>query len=134
MDLGKLYGRGIAFPPRVGQDGRVAWSEGPQNVRESIRIILLTQMGERLMLPEFGGGLRSFLYEPNTPTTRRLIQERITQSLTRWEPRIQLESVTVEQDPEDQQVAVATIRYKLVSTREDDRLSVSVRLTGQGER
>ena len=28
MDAGRIFGRGIAFPPRVGADGRVAWSEG----------------------------------------------------------------------------------------------------------
>ena len=56
MDAGRLFGRGISFPPRVGPDGRVAWSEGEVNVREAIRIILMTEPRERLRLPEFGGG------------------------------------------------------------------------------
>ncbi|NTV96894.1 MAG: TOBE domain-containing protein, partial [Thiobacillus sp.] len=38
----RLFGRGISFPPRIGSDGRIAWSEGEQNVRESIRVILMT--------------------------------------------------------------------------------------------
>src|SRR5436305_1697397 len=29
MDDGRIFGRGISFPPRVGPDGRVAWSAGP---------------------------------------------------------------------------------------------------------
>jgi len=56
MNEGALIGRSISFPPRV-VDGRVAWSEGADNVRESIRIILMTEPGERLRLQEFGGGL-----------------------------------------------------------------------------
>jgi len=48
VDIGRLFGRGISFPPRVGPDGRVAWSEGEVNVRESIRIILMTEQNERL--------------------------------------------------------------------------------------
>ena len=43
MDGGQLYGRGMSFPPRVGPDGRIAWSEGETNIRESIQIILLTE-------------------------------------------------------------------------------------------
>ncbi|HYG58649.1 MAG TPA: GPW/gp25 family protein [Symbiobacteriaceae bacterium] len=130
MDAGKLYGRGIAFPPRVGEDGRVAWSEGPTNIRESIRIILLTEQRERLMLPDFGGGLGQFLFEPNTASTRRLIQERIARALAAWEPRIRVESITVEPDPENGRAAIATITYQLVATRDRERVSLSVDLTG----
>ena len=43
---GDLFGRGIAFPPRVGTDGRISVSAGPENIRESIRIILMTEPGE----------------------------------------------------------------------------------------
>jgi uncharacterized protein len=130
MDAGKLFGRGIAFPPRVGADGRVAWSEGPTNVRESIRVILLTEQRERILLPEFGGGLGLYLFEPNTVTTRELIRDRITKALARWEPRIAVESVTVEPDPADPQGAIATIAYKLVATQARERVTLSVSLSG----
>lgn len=130
MDEGKVFGRGISFPPRIGPDGRLAWSVGAENIRESIRIILLTEMNERLMLPEFGGGLQSFLYEPNIVATHRLIQERITQSLGRWESRINLENVSVIISPDDPQAAVVTITYRLVATGVTERLGLTVRLTG----
>jgi phage baseplate assembly protein W len=130
MDEGQLFGRGISFPPRIGPEGRMAWSVGGQNIREAIRIILLTETEERLMLPEFGGGLQSFLFEPNTTATHRLIQERITQALGRWEPRIAIESITVEAHPQDAEAAVATIAYRLVATGVSDRLSLTVQLTG----
>jgi len=109
MDGGQLYGRGMAFPPRVGADGRVAWSEGEVNIREAIQIILKTEERERLNLPAFGGGLRKFLFEPNTVTTRFQIQDRITKTLELWEPRISITSVEVEPDPTDTQAAIATI-------------------------
>ena len=130
MDNGRLLGRGIAFPPRVGPDGRVAWSEGEVNVREAIRIILLTEQHERLRLPEFGGSLGRFLFEPNTVTTRHLIQDRITKELAQWEPRIVVESVSVEPDPSDSQAAVATITYRLVATHARERVSLNVTLAG----
>jgi phage baseplate assembly protein W len=129
MDKGIIFGRSISFPPRVGPDGRIAWSEGEDNIRESIRIVLLTELQERLRLPDFGGGLRQFLFEPNTVTTRHTIQERITKALALWEPRIRIESVSVEADPSDAESAIATITYKLVATQTLERVSLNVKLT-----
>jgi hypothetical protein len=99
-------------------------------VRESIRVILLTQLDERLMRPDFGGGLQSLLFEPNTPSTHRLIQERITQALGRWEPRIRLDTVNVIADPADEQAVLVTIRYRLVATGTTDHVGLAVRLEG----
>lgn len=130
MDVGKVFGRGISFPPRVGADGRVVWSEGEQNIREAIRVILLTEERERLNLPSFGGGLGRFLFEPNTVMTRHLIQDRIAKALAAWEPRIRVESVDVTPDPQDDQAAIATITYQLVATRTRERVSLSVTLNG----
>jgi len=130
MENGKLFGRGLAFPPRVGADGRVAWSEGADNVRESIRIVLMTRGGERLFEPDYGAGLDRFLFEPNTVTTRQVIKDRIAKSLLRWEPRIAPLAIDVEPDPDDATAAVATITYKLVATGAFERLSVTVTLGG----
>jgi len=127
---GDLYGRGIAFPPRVGADGRLAWSEGEANIRENIEIILRTEERERLNLPTFGGGLRTFLFEPNTVTTRFQIQDRITRALQQWEPRIVISSVDVEEDPRDPRSAVATVNYQLVATRAAAQVSLRVQLGG----
>jgi len=130
MDNGNVYGRGVAFPVRVGGDGRLAWSAGADNVRESIQVILLTQPGERLQLPEFGGGLRRFLFEPNTVATRRLVQHEIEQALQRWEPRLKLRSVSVAADPDDERSALATIEYELVATSSVEQATLRVPLAG----
>lgn len=130
MDAGRLYGRGIAFPPHVGTDGRIAWSEGETNIRENIEIILRTEERERLNLPTFGGGLRRFLFEPNTVTTRFQIQDRITRALQQWEPRVLVSSVEVEEDANDPQSAVATVHYQLVATQAASQVSLRVRLGG----
>ena len=123
-------GRGISFPPRVGADGRVAWSAGEDNVAEAIEVIVKTELGERLRLPDFGAGLGTFLFEPNTTATRRQIQDRIIQALTRWEPRILLDQVQVEEDLDDALAVVANIRYRLVATDSQQRVDLTVRLGG----
>ena len=127
IDPGQIFGRGIAFPPRI-DNGQVAYSEGQKNVRESIHIILMTNLNERLRLPNFGGNLAHYLFQPNTVTTRHQIAERITKSLAQWEPRIVVESVEVVSDPNDEQAAIATINYKLVATQARERVSVTLTL------
>jgi phage baseplate assembly protein W len=129
-DGAALFGRGTSFPVRIGTDGRVAWSTGDDNVRESIRTILLTDPGERIMLPDFGGGLRTFLFEPNTPATHALMEDRITRALRRWEPRITVTGVSVLEDANEPEQANVTIAYELVATARTDQLDLAVRLTG----
>ncbi len=130
LDPGKLFGRGMAFPPRVGEDGRMAWSVGADNIRESIRVILLTEPEERLLLPAFGGGLKQFLFQPNTTATQRLIQEAVVQALGRWEPRIQLDTVNVDADPDDARAVLVAIHYRLVATSTADQIRLRVLLGG----
>ncbi len=126
-----IFGRGIGFPPRIGPDGRITWSAGETNVRESIRIILQTAPGERLRLPGFGAGLDRFLFEPNNPATWRLIQERIERSLADWEPRVRVDRVDVAADPDDPEAAVATITYRLVATQASERVTLAVPVRGR---
>ena len=126
---GDLYGRGLAFPPQVGANGQLLWSEGEQNVRESIAIILRTRPGERVMLPEFGCDLEQFLFEPNTVSTLRLIQEEVQRALTRFEPRIELDNVHVESRLLDARVLVdVTISYTLVATQAREKVSLTLAL------
>ena len=129
-DKGQLFGRGMSFPPRVGPDGRVAWSEGEANVREAIRIILLTEQQERLRLPDFGGGLGRFLFEPNTVTTRTLIREQVVATIRRWEPRVTVEEVTVEPDEGDPRLIGIQIHFRLVATQAVGRVGLTLQLEG----
>jgi phage baseplate assembly protein W len=59
-----------------------------------------------------------------------LIRDRITRALAHWEPRIVVQSVSVEPDAQDQQSAIAVINYKLVATQASERVSLSVSLGG----
>lgn len=125
-DLGTLLGRGIAFPPRLGPDGRLLLSDGAQNVREAIEVVLLTEPKERVMQPEFGAGLRRFLFEPNVGATHAAIAERARRALERWEPRIRIERLAVAADAADPQAATLTLAYRLVATGQAETLTVAV--------
>ena len=126
----RLYGKGISFPPRVGSEGRVEWSTGPQNIRECIEIILSTELKERLMIPQFGCGLNEFLFEPNTVTTRRLIQENVKQAIEIWEPRIQINSIDVDPVQGLSNAIQITISYILMVTQAEEEISLTINLNG----
>ena len=119
-------GQGISWPPRIDGDGRLLRSADADNVREAIQVILLTEPGERVRLPEFGAGLGRFLFEPNIPATHIAIARCISQSLMRWEPRIRVAQVEVDADPTDSQAALATIAYRLVSNAQQATLNISI--------
>lgn len=126
------FGKSLGFPPRVGPDGSLAWSEGETNIRESIRIILSTDQGERIALADFGAGLMRFLFEPNTAGTHARIAHAVSTALERWEPRIAVESVDVDADPKDATSAIATIGYRLVASGARERTSVAVPTAAAG--
>lgn len=123
-----VFGKGISFPPRVGADGRMVWSQGEQGIRESIAVILRTDPGERVGLTDFGAGLGRYLFEPNNAATHARMQDSIQRALARWEGRIQVESIDIAPDASDAESALATITYRLVATAARERLTVSVPL------
>src|SRR5260370_237421 len=90
-----VYGRGISYPMRVSSRGGIQQSGGEQKVDESIRMILGTQYGERVMRPTFGCNLRSLAFAPNNESTAQLAQYYVEEGLKEWEPRIELMGVTV---------------------------------------
>lgn len=124
-----IFGRSMSFPPRVDANGRFAWSEGENNIRESIAVILKTESGERVGVPDFGAGLGRFLFEPNNAGTHARMQDAIVLALSRWEKRIKVEAVDIVADARDAEVALATIAYRLVATSARERITLNIPLS-----
>jgi phage baseplate assembly protein W len=130
IDEGRIFGRGVAFPPHLDASGQWATSVGDQNVRESIQILLLTRLGERLMRADYGSALRTYLFAPNNAATRKTLQDEIARALQVWEPRVRVDSISVDQDPADQEAAIATIQYRLVANQSSNQISLTLQLQG----
>lgn len=91
-----FLGRGWAFPPTFDQTtATVVMAAADQDIRESLWIILSTNLGERIMLATFGSSLWSQVFTALTPTTANEIAHMVSNAIIQWEPRIQLEDVTV---------------------------------------
>jgi phage baseplate assembly protein W len=123
-----VFGRGLSFPPRVGADGRMVWSEGETSIRESIIVVLKTEPGERVGVADFGAGLGRYLFEPNNAATHARMEDSIRRALEEWEPRITVESVEIAADPSDAESAITTITYRLVATDARERITIGIPL------
>ena len=73
-------------------------SEDEQAIFNSINNLFSTTPGEKILEPEFGLDLRSFLFEPITDYMASIIGEKILRGITRWEPRVQVTNVHVKKD------------------------------------
>ncbi len=93
-----FLGRGWRFPPAFDVGG-VATSAHEAKVAESIRIILGTARGERVMRPDFGCGIHDLVFEPANDGTLALIRAAVEEALILWEPRVELLGVRVDAAP-----------------------------------
>ena len=105
-------GRHLAFPFRIGPDGRTAApADLPSHVRDELLQLLLTNPGERLFLPEFGGGVRKLVFEPLEESLAGVTKARLTQAINRWlGHRVTLENLKVTTSGAQFEVE---IRYRL---------------------
>lgn len=96
-----FLGTGWKFPVAVdGATGRIQMSSGEDSIEESVRIIIGTRRGERIMEPEFGCRIWEYSFETVDYTTRYAIKNQVEQALIRWEPRI----TEVQAEVSDEQV------------------------------
>ncbi|MGD8277975.1 MAG: GPW/gp25 family protein [Gemmatimonadota bacterium] len=113
-----FIGRGWRFPIRVNAQGRIDWSEGPARLQDAIWITLATGRGERVMRPGFGAGINDFVLQSNSAVTRARLADDIRSVLARWEPRIDVERVSVDPVPDEPSQVLATIAYRVRATNE----------------
>lgn len=87
-----------------------------EDIDQAIKIILGTDRGERVMRPDFGAGLNSFVFEPVSQATMQLVKTRVEESLIDWEPRIDVESVKVTTDQADRNRLLIDVTYRVRAT------------------
>jgi len=119
----EFLGRGWAFPVALDElTGGISMSEYENDIRQSIYIILSTAKGERVMRPDFGCGIHSFVFQVINMTTKTLIEQSVREALERWEPRIILENVKVTYQPSPGNQCLVNIDYVVRSTNDRHNL------------
>jgi uncharacterized protein len=117
-----FVGRGIAYPMRVSASGGIALSSRDEEIAESMRLILGTSPGERPMRPDFGCPVHEHVFAPADATTTGLIAFEVRNSLTMWEPRIDVLDVTVRRDESQPTLLYIDVTYQVPETNDPRNL------------
>ena len=108
-------GVGWAFPVKP-VNGGLTFAFYEDDIERAIPVILLTEPPERPMLPEFGAGLRRFVFEPSSAATWRAMEQAVQRALIDWEPRINVEAVTVTPDTVEANLLLIEIDFVVRAT------------------
>lgn len=117
-DSANFIGRGISFPLRVDQGGAIALTSGAADIEGSLRMVLMTAPGERLMRPQFGCRIWDLLFEPINANTLGLMAEAVRDAVSQWEPRIVLEDVQLDVDQRELGRVLINLRYRIRATND----------------
>ena len=112
----EFLGVGWRFPVQVAPNGTIARSSDEQKIEESIFLILGTSLRERPMLPAFGCGIHDLVFAPNNATTVAEVSTTVRDALVRSEPRIDVLAVDASVAPEEENLLLIRIDYRVRAT------------------
>jgi len=112
-DNRSFLGTGVKFPIVVGPHGGLLLSAGEASITESIWLILSTAPGERVMNAEFGCGIQTMVFAPNTAATHAEVAHHVQEALLRFEPRIEVLDVRVTDSGDLGNLLLVAIDYQV---------------------
>lgn len=129
----EFLGRGLAFPLQYDPRGGIALASGEHDIEQAIKIILMTAPGERVMRPEFGCRIHELIFAPHDASTEGLVIHYVEQALERWEPRVDVQEVTISTDPGRDGALLVEIKYRIKDTHDERSIIYPFYLTGEEE-
>ena len=109
--------KGFPFPVAKNPLGFFYSQIGSNNIKSDLIQLILTNPGDRVMLSQFGTSLRKYFFSSNTQATRNEISKEIAFAISKWEPRITVQSISVENLPEKGSTGIATTNQNGVLVR-----------------
>lgn len=125
-ELGKIIGP--ILPRDSGYPNEAQWNfhvdENILVLESSIKNILLTAKGERVMNPDFGTDLHTVVFEPDSGAVEALVREDILRAVATYEPRVALDTIQITRTPNLRQ---AEIKVSFISKLSSQPFQVSVK-------
>lgn len=111
--LGQGWGFPIEFDPL---SKRVRMVSEEDDIRESLRLLIGTRPGERIMQPGYGCGLHALVFDSVNERMLSEVREVIEHAILFYEPRISLERVEVDTGLAAEGLIRISIDYRVRST------------------
>ena len=128
-----FLGTGWSFPPKCDSlTGRIATVSGDDSVRQSIYIILKTNIGERITLPEFGSNISRYAFESMDLTTVSMMERDIRRVILENEPRVSDIVVDIKHDKKQYEKLLVNIYFMVVGSNVEKNMVFPFYLEGIG--
>jgi uncharacterized protein len=112
----EFLGTGWRFPILPDASGSLGYSSGDDNVEQSLHILLMTSLGDRLMRPTFGTKAEKLVFAPGSVRYLRLLETSVRAAVRDFEPRVDLDTVSAETDVSDDTRILVSIDYRVRQT------------------
>ncbi|MBR3538652.1 MAG: GPW/gp25 family protein [Eubacterium sp.] len=118
----RFLGTGAKFPLQVDPaTGRIMTVSGNRSVKESIYLILMTQITERIVRPDFGSDIMGYAFMDTTNTMMSILRRDLTQTIMQHEPRVS--DIRIETEfRSDIGAVIISINYLVAATNNRDNL------------
>lgn len=126
----KFTGTGWSFPIQpTKQMGTIQVSQDEKLIEQSIRTIIMTRKGERLMRPNFGCDIHDYAFETIDYTNLKQMELVVEEALILWEPRITELDIVAEEHPTEDGCVLIEINFIVRSTNNPHNLVFPFYLT-----
>ena len=95
-------------------------------IKQNFKMLLLTEPGERVMEPDFGVGLKSFLFENYTQSTFSKIERKILDQSSIYLPIVQIEQIIFDTAQENLNSLLVKIKYSIPNLNTQDLLEFTI--------
>ncbi len=112
-----FLGTGLKFPVAVNSvTGRFEMVSDEENIKESIYVILMTQKGERLLMPNFGSRINDYVFEVMSETNLTLMANNVKMVIEAYEKRIKDINIDISKEYLNQGKLILNIKYVVATT------------------
>ena len=112
-----FLGRGWSFPPEFNRPQKeVEMTTDVEDINNSLKILLSTRPGERVLFPEYGCNLEKMLFKPLNLSLTTEMTETIKRAIALYEPRIEVLNVDLDSSEELEGKISISIDYEVRNT------------------
>ena len=108
--------KGPGFPLEKGLYGYPKIKKDVELIKDSIKQILTTRKGERVMLRNFGSNLHKLIFEPNDEFLNELVRIEVEEAIREWEPRVEIVDVQAERREHELRINVV---FRVTTTEKE---------------
>ena len=106
---------GLSFPLRADDNNDFALTKNSlEQANHNLKCLLLTNLGERVALPEFGSGLLALCFEPDDGSLDEKIRTEVNRAVSLWLSYINIKNVSTFTDGVNRNLIVVKVQYSTI--------------------